>query len=58
MFSLKVGMAHIHRLRKLKFRCCGLIFVISSTPQNPQKFIHHKNFYAYGKTLVPEPNWV
>ena len=33
MFSLKVGVAHIHRSRKLKFSCCGLIFVA---------VVHHK----------------
>ena len=27
---------------------CGLIFVDRGIPQNPQKFIHLENFYAYG----------
>ena len=31
---------------------CGLILWIRGIPQNPLKFIHHKNFYAYGITIV------
>ena len=27
---------------------CVLIFVDRGIPQNPQKFIHIKNFYSYG----------
>ena len=27
---------------------CGLIFVDKRIPQNPRKFVHLKNFYAYG----------
>ena len=37
----------------IDFSCRGLIFVVSSTPRNPRKFIHHENFYAYGRLIAP-----
>ena len=27
---------------------CGLLFVVRGIPQNPQKFMHLENLYAYG----------
>ena len=27
---------------------CGLLFVVRGIPQNPQKFMHFENLYAYG----------
>ena len=44
----------MHRSLRQSFICCGLIFVVSSTPRNPRKFIHHEIFYAYGISFLDD----